>query len=146
MNQAELNKRIAEEAQKRVGIPYCHQGRTSAGLDCVGLIVDVLATIGVGNMDADRRDYLPTGTGIEVESRLAKGGFRRIPKGTAPKSGHLIGFIMGSVHRIQHVGVMIEGGRFVHTHQGVGKIVEHNFSGAWLNRVGAVWEFPAGDE
>lgn len=46
---------IIEEARTWLDVPWRHQGRNRAGIDCVGLIVKVTQALGLN--DYDRTDY-----------------------------------------------------------------------------------------
>lgn len=129
---------LADEARSWLGCPYVHQGRNRHGIDCVGLIVMSFGALGLGKPEADRRDYQPTGTGVELEYRIRRGGFTR--KIGAPEVGDVLGFSVGKSTRLQHLGIMLPGGRFIHTNQSVGKVVENPLSGPWKRRMFAVWE------
>jgi cell wall-associated NlpC family hydrolase len=136
---------IIDTAREYLGTKYVHQGRSKHGIDCIGLLVVICNKLQICDTSVDRMDYPPQGTGIEVEARLQNGGLLRKPKGCAPIAGDVLGFWIGRSTRVQHIGVMTTESRFIHTHQGVGCVVEHALAGAWLRRVGVVWSFPVGE-
>jgi cell wall-associated NlpC family hydrolase len=45
------------EARRWIGTPYRHQGRTAAGLDCIGFIIWVLAQKDLLPTDFERQNY-----------------------------------------------------------------------------------------
>lgn len=46
-----MREEIIQAARRRIGIPWRHQGRTEAGLDCIGLIMSVATEVGIAYHD-----------------------------------------------------------------------------------------------
>jgi hypothetical protein len=54
---------IVREARTYMGIPFLHQGRTRAGLDCIGLVLNVGWTLGFLPREYDVQGYRRTPDG-----------------------------------------------------------------------------------
>jgi len=78
-----------------LGAPYRFGGTGEGGFDCSGLVVRVYAGLGV---------RLP---------RTAAGQFAALPPASRLRPGDLV-FFSFKGHRIDHVGIYLGGGRFVH--------------------------------
>jgi cell wall-associated NlpC family hydrolase len=70
---------VLAEARKHAkdGVRWEHMGRTVHGLDCVGLIVIVCATLGISDYDLDTYPREPKSS--EFLDHFTKGGGTRIP-------------------------------------------------------------------
>lgn len=90
--------RLMDRVRGLMGIPYLWGGRTPGGMDCSGLVQMLMAEQGV---------HLPRDAGDQERS------CRPLPIGTAPKAGDLA-FFGPRRSPAGHVGVMIDGSRYVH--------------------------------
>ena len=52
---------IQEDARKYLGVPFAHQGRSLAGMDCAGLLCQVATDFGVPFEDRLGYDRVPVG-------------------------------------------------------------------------------------
>jgi cell wall-associated NlpC family hydrolase len=106
----------AERARALVGTRFRLQGRSAAGLDCVGL---AMAAFDLPS-DCVRRNYRVRGDHeAEVRAFLA-GHFRRLPRAQL-RAGDLM--LMKVAPDQLHLGVRTEDG-FVHAHAGLRRVVE----------------------
>lgn len=107
---------FAERACALVGTRFRAQGRTQAGLDCVGVI---LRTFGI-NPAAARRNYRLRGDHrSELEQSLLE-EFRNVPRCWL-RPGDVM--LMRVAEDQFHLGVRTAQG-FVHAHAGIGRVVE----------------------
>jgi hypothetical protein len=106
----------ADRARALVGTRFRPQGRSSDGLDCVGV---VLATFGIDPASA-RRDYgFRNQDPVRLDAELLK-HFRQLPtRRLAP--GDVM--MMTIAERQLHLAVRTEHG-FVHAHAGLRRVVE----------------------
>jgi murein DD-endopeptidase / murein LD-carboxypeptidase len=106
----------AARAKALVGTRFRAQGRSEAGLDCIGV---ALSTFDIPAESA-RRDYRLRGNHLpELKSRL-EAYFRRIPK-TQLRAGDLM--LLAPAGDQLHLGVRTAQG-LVHAHVGIGRVVE----------------------
>ena len=113
----------AERARALVGARFRLQGRSEAGLDCVGL---VLETFGIPTNDV-RRNYRFRGDHRgEIEQAL-RAFFRPVPTADA-RPGDVMLLEVASDQF--HLAVRTDLG-FVHAHAGIGRVVETPGAPQW---------------
>lgn len=111
-----MNCQFAERARALVGTRFRPQGRSAAGLDCVGV---VLATFGIDAASV-RRDYrLRTDDPIELDTAMLK-HFRRVSRKELAAGDVLL---LTQAKRQLHLAVRTSDG-FVHAHAGLRRVVE----------------------
>jgi hypothetical protein len=116
------------QARAYLNVPYHHCGRNRFGLDCLGLVMVVAHDLGL--TDWDITNYTE-----RVDCGLMREGIERfcaaVP--TAERlPGDVLLFAMKGLP--QHLGIATEGG-VIHTHQAVGRVVEHRFNAIWEKRL-----------
>lgn len=127
---------FVETARGFLGTKWHHQGRNEFGLDCIGLPV-VSAARGPGIILKDCINYRrqPDGT---LNARLAE---QLIQKDVSDLSlGTIITLWFSENTKVaQHVAIITAYG-IIHTHEYVGKVVEHRLNDMWKARVSAAFE------
>ena len=130
-------RRIFLAARACVGSRFRHQGRRpESGLDCVGLIVYVAKTLGLGGFD--RRNYKKI-PGRDAISRYAKAaGFsQRTIDHMMP--GDVV--ILKFGRYIEHSAIISDRG-IIHACEKYGRVVEHSLDEEWRSRIMSVHSFP----
>lgn len=133
--------RFTADIQAWQGVPWHHQGRTRAGVDCVGLVAGALAEQGV---DANiPGDYHASAVGALLVPQLEASPLlaRRDPTAAVP--GDLLVF---RVRRwAQHLAVALGGDRMIHATRPAG-VRAVTVSPLWRERLVAVygWACAAG--
>lgn len=128
---------IVDAARSWIGVPYHHQGRVRAGLDCVGLLVNVGKQCGYFPQDFDFTDYgrIPTG----LLDRMLKEHLEPIDR---PVPGAVVAIRWWKMSH--HVGIIGSDGErltLIHSHFGHGGVKEHGL-GAWhRKRINSVWKY-----
>ena len=112
-------EQFIDSARALIGTPFHHQGRVTAGVDCLGLVV--LAAKNCGMVLEDKTDYPRQSQGSALASELA----RQCDVIASPRKGCLIHFRWGKA--TQHIAVWT-GDTVVHALESVGKVVEHRLS------------------
>ncbi|MFW6855394.1 NlpC/P60 family protein [Burkholderia gladioli] len=116
-----------------IGIPFRIGGRDRKGLDCYGLVLDLV------EMDTGVRppDYPSSTDGVVVQMRMleARESWKKVP---VPKRGTVVLFRIGRL--IRHVGYMLSETRFIHTWEGVGGVVTERLDD-WKHRVAGFYEY-----
>jgi murein DD-endopeptidase / murein LD-carboxypeptidase len=103
-------------ARALVGTRFRAQGRSDAGLDCVGV---VLATFGIGE-NAVKRDYRLRGDHLPDLRMQLDLHFRRVSR-TQMRSGDVL--LLGAGEDQPHLAICTDRG-FVHAHAGIKRVVE----------------------
>lgn len=131
---------IVGMARTLVGVPYHHQGRDpSIALDCVGLPVAILRGLGLSYDDFTAYEEEPDGrTLIEYMDRNGV----RVPEDQM-RPGDVLVFFFGRRREYpQHLGILtqrVHPQMFVHTHRGVGKVIETHLDERWVRRIHSVY-------
>jgi len=102
-----------------VGIPYKDHGRDSAGMDCYGLVIEVLLRAGISVPDVFYAD-----TAIETNAAVMQVLESGIPNTRldGPEEAAVIEIlIMGQP---SHVGVCLGDGTFIHALRKIGVVIE----------------------
>ncbi len=129
---------IVAAARSWLGVPFQHQGRTRAGVDCAGLIICIGRDLGELPADWDVNGYTRQPDG----SMFAHCAERLGPSGQTPGAVALMRF----AEEPQHLGVLVpyrHGGlALVHALQSSGRVVEHRLDATWRSRITRCFSFP----
>ena len=129
---------VVREARTWVGVPFRHQGRDRSGVDCWGVPVVVLRSLGV-EMPEDfvRTNYPRQPLSSEIEHCLT----RHCTKLPAARPGCLVALRMQRT--IMHVALLTDTETMIHALEKHGKVIEHGFRGMWKTRYAAgYWALP----
>ena len=115
------------------GVPFAHQGRTSAGLDCAGIVLAALAEQGV-HVDAPA-DYTTGAAGAILLDVLGWSPLLvALPADEEPQAGDLLAF---RIRRdVQHLAIALGNGRMVHAIRSAG-VCAVTISPLWRQRLAA---------
>ena len=103
------NIKLYEEIKNWIGVPYRYGGNTSKGVDCSGFVVNVYKN--VYRIKLQRSSEL-----------IYKKNCDKIKKSKL-QEGDLVFFKTGKKKRINHVGIYLKNGKFVHTSTSRGVII-----------------------
>ncbi len=112
--------RLNEEAERLVGIPYCAGGASLRGTDCSGLTRQIYSRLFGINMPHNSTDQsrLPFLTDVPVDDLQA---------------GDLI-FWGPNKKRINHVGIYLADGKFIHASRKSGVTISSFYEPYWVGR------------
>lgn len=133
---------ISEAAEKYIGVPFRHQGRTMAGLDCVGLVI-------LAARDVGYNDYVEFAYGREPrQDRLQKTLREHIgePLDRPPRVNDIVLLRLPHSRAPSHVGIICEhphGLGIIHAYGEIGMVKKQRFSQSMADRVAGVYEWPA---
>ena len=137
-----IREQIVEKARTYLGTPFHHQGRVKGiGIDCVGLVVEVSKELGLFGYDTIAYSRYPDGKTLmrELKEHLIE-----IPVGGAKLGDVLVFWISPKTKNLQHIGFKTDIG-VIHTHEHVGKVVEHRLGSAWTKRLVHAFRLPGVD-
>lgn len=123
-----------ELARKKVR--YLHQGRSLSGLDCIGMILYILAEHKVLPADFERRNYgrLPMSELLEKTSVYCE----KIEK---PVNGCLVLIRWPGERRPAHAALYADG-NLIHCYATVRKVVEHGYRQRWVDWTDSFYKLP----
>lgn len=132
-SRAVTGSQFAAAARAYMGVPYRHQGRSRAGVDCLGLIVAAGNDLDLVPLDAGRRDYgrAPLDQLIQVLPQYAI-------RLEALEAGAIIAIKWPGDKRAAHVAICA-GETMIHCFSDMGKVVEHGIRRQWLRWIDSIW-------
>lgn len=164
-------RKVCNSARGWIGTPYHHQQSVKgAGCDCLGLLRGVYREV-VGAEPEKMPNYSPgwdevskredmltvcarhlvdeCGDYLSPRSDNAGNGDASARHGFAPglvtdrivAPGRVIVFRMKRTAVAKHCGVVVQGGRFIHSHEGHG-VVEVDLAPHWAAKIVGVFAFP----
>lgn len=104
-------------------------------MDCIGLVVGVAKELGFSQHDVQAYSKHPDG-----HSLIREFDFAFLPSLT-PLPGDIVVFWIARPELPTHAGILTEYG-VIHTHAGVGKVVEHTLDEKWLKRIHRYYRYP----
>lgn len=128
-------EQIISVARAAVGIPFRHQGRSDAGLDCAGLVVRIAAAIGADYVDVSGYSRRPS-NGVLQNALDMQPCLERIYG--EPQPGDVL--LMRFTGEPQHLAILA-GQTIIHALLQSGKVSEHDFDDLWKSRVVRVYRF-----
>jgi cell wall-associated NlpC family hydrolase len=130
------SQQVIQVARSWIGVPFRHQGRSRAGVDCVGLIIGIARELDLPTGGIDRANYSRTPDGT-LESEVAARGIAT----DEPVAGSVV--VIRFNRTAQHVA-LCTGPTLVHAAESIkgGRVVEHGFRGRWLRMVVSCWKLP----
>lgn len=126
---------VIREARGWIGVPFHHQGRVRAGIDCIGLVVVIARGLGLVEPDFDTPHYgrFPTG-------ELEQGLHRYCRAISEPIPGCVVTI---KWFAMPHHVAIFTGESIIHAHQAFRKgVSEHRFDGRWRRRCIAFHALP----
>ena len=123
------------ECSSLVGIPFLFGGRTLAGLDCWGLVMEAFRMRGIEVEDVSDYGALAA---AEVSPQIASAcaeTWRQVEEPYEPYDVLL--FSEGTSGAVTHCALYLGNGRMLHTTQRTGAVITrvrsyvHRFAGAW---------------
>lgn len=128
---------VIASARSYLGVPFRHRGRTSAGLDCAGLVWCAYRDNGVILPDIRIYGREPYKNGLE---RVVEAGFGA-PLERGPEVGDMILLrFEREPHHLAFVGDYLHGGlSMIHAYGNAGRVVEHRLDEAWRGKIVSVY-------
>lgn len=118
-----------------IGIPFVDGGRDPrTGLDCWGLVLEVFRRSGINLPDYKIGCHETNAIGCAVEGERMKGRWRSWFQHDAPAPS-VVAIRFNSPILVNHTGVYLGGGRFLHTRELIGVAVERIDAPSWRHRI-----------
>ena len=128
---------VVNEARSWVGVPFRHQGRDRNGVDCVGLPIVVLHSLGAVGDDFEIRDYARLPHHGTLEQRLVA-HCTPLPRAVP---GCLIAIQWQRT--LAHVALYTDTDTLIHALERHQAVIEHGFRGLWRTRYATgSWALP----
>jgi NlpC/P60 family putative phage cell wall peptidase len=122
-------------ARACLGTPFHHQGRSPGlGLDCIGLVVVALTSVGFSVRD--RADYGRRPDGKSLIAALNEHGARRVEDIEAADV-----LVFRYDNQPQHVALASSAATMIHSFAPAGKVVETPIGDYWKRRLTAIYRF-----
>lgn len=123
---------IVDCARSYQNVRWLHQGRSRAGLDCIGLVLAVAHDLGLSEFDTTDYGRIPDGERLRQELE------RHMQPTSTPLPGDVL--LMRFEREPQHVAIVTEIG-IIHAYAQLRRVTEHALQGVWPSRVLAAYRF-----
>jgi cell wall-associated NlpC family hydrolase len=125
---------IVDESRKWLQTRWVHQGRSRAGVDCVGLVIRVAHALNLSTFDT--ADYSRQPDPARMRALLAE-HMEPVPIGSAQPGDVLL---MRFEREPQHVAIVTDLG-IIHAYAQVRRVVEHRLDSIWKSRIVGAYQF-----
>ena len=122
---------VVSEARTWIGVPFVHQGRSRSGVDCIGLPIMVLRSLGVPEFEPPR-DY----PRAPNDDTLLKHHFLRFCT-PLPDAVPGCAIALKAQRTFMHVAIYTDTDTIIHVLEKHGRVIEHGFRGMWKSRFAA---------
>ncbi len=148
IHQLTLGAMLANMAQNYIGVPFHHQGRNIAGLDCIGLVIASAEAMelridGKPLRAYDRTDYGREPSPPYLDEQL-DACFDRVQEGEHYREGDIL--LFNIIQAPQHVGIITDisnrDPRFVHAFSSFGSVKHQVLKGRWEYRLCRAYRIP----
>lgn len=131
---------LDEFAIRALAVPFVDHGRDWSGWDCWGLVIVAYRECLGLSLPSHADAYADAG-----ESRTTRGEVAAVAVAErarwleidAPSAADVV--LLTLAGRPVHVGLMLDGRRFLHAERGVGTIIERLASPIWAKRIGGYY-------
>lgn len=123
------------EFEDLIGTPFVYGGRDKSGLDCYGLVMEMLSRCGVQPEDYG---WSNESHAIQAMMLAAKNAHWQA---CAPQTKAVALFRIGSF--VRHVGFFISGSKFIHCWEKSGGVVVESFNSDWSKRLVGCYQYAA---
>lgn len=120
------DSQIIATARAYLGTPFLHMGRSTAGIDCAGLVVCVSRDLGLPVKDLPRYGRQPLGGMLDKIVRQSFDVTTELSPGTI--------LSMRFAREPQHLAIYT-GENVIHCYERVGKCIEHRLDSTWRKRI-----------
>lgn len=139
---------IIAAARRLIGVPFCHQGRTRQGLDCLGLLMMVAEENRLTFAGASATEHDSTTYGHRPDTAQLMAGLCRYLQRVTPDAMQPADIALMQVDGLpQHLAIISDypDGHFlgmIHAYAPARKVVEHRLCEHWQQALYAVFRLP----
>jgi len=128
-----LRDEIVKNARECKGVPFQHQGKTTRGMDCRGLLICAFGKAGleVNDIEGYGREPDPDQMNSAMLTVCEKVPFHRI------LPADIIYFRFD--RRPTHLALYSGNGNIIHSYLTMRRVVEHLIDGTWINSIVCVY-------
>lgn len=128
-----MKSAIVAAARACIGTPFVHQGRIPGiGLDCVGVAIHALRSVGLAVQDVDGYARTPYGSALAAAIELHP----YLDQVDDIQPGDIL--LMRFSREPQHVAIAGDG-TMIHAYEKIGHCVEHVIDELWRRRVISIY-------
>lgn len=134
---------VVAEARSWLGVPFRHQGRNRAGIDCAGLVQIVGEILGLSPVGVDPRNY-----GRLPERNLLTETVRKLADEKRWEDWKPGDFVIAKDLDVlwpMHMAILFEypggGPAIVHSYARAGKVVESRLPDEWYSKITATFQY-----
>ena len=128
---------IVATARTWLGVPFQHQGRSRAGVDCAGLLMAVAAERGLPVLEVTNYGRMPN------PRRMGEELARQMDRIAVGQAGPGDALWLAWREQPQHLAIVTELG-IVHAYESIGRVVEQPLDQTWRGRVRGAFRFRTG--
>lgn len=133
-------QQLIDESRKLIGTPWKHTGRTTRGVDCVGMVLLAAKNAGVDLAQYGVRDQAVYGRGAQpLLLEKVEQYCKRIAE---PVPGCLLFFRFYNDRHPKHFGIYTERDTMIHADTKRGLVVEHGHRAHWKSQTHSCWLLP----
>lgn len=143
MSHEDMSMRVVTAARQWIGTPYRHQASLKGvGADCLGLVRGVWRSV-IGPEPTMVEPYSRDWAEVRDAERLREAAQRYLIEThlSTAGPGHVVLFRWRRGRPGKHLGILTEGGRFIHAYEHAG-VVESPLSAWWQERMIHGFSFP----
>ena len=118
---------VIRTARSYVGVRWHHQGRSRAGIDCIGLIIAVAHDLGLSDYDITGYGRVPDGKALRA-AMCEQMDLLTVP----PQPGDVL--LLRFDRNPLHTAIVTDSG-MVHAFANMRRVVEHRIDALWNSRV-----------
>lgn len=127
-------QQVIETARSFLGCRWHHQGRSRAGIDCVGLVIKTGHALGLSDFDITDYSRQPD----PVRMRALLGEHMDTIAAADAKPGDVL--LMRFEKEPQHVAIVTDIG-IIHAYAQVRRVTEHRLDSIWRARIVGAYQF-----
>lgn len=136
----DMSLKLQRIAESWLGTPFrANASQKGVGVSCQKLVAEIYREAGVIEVSVPEvpMDYYRYARDGLIEPFMA--GLDRFIRidGTTPRTGDLLAFRVGRI--VHHLGVALDGNRFVHCIRGPGVIISDLADPTWGHRLAIIW-------